>query len=324
MAATSSMSPTAPIGSRNAGQPSFGRRLSTFLYRRPTLALLLLLTPPLMWLGVVYLGSLFALLVQSFYHIDTGLAGVVVPEFTLATYLDLLTPAHFDIIGRTALMAAVVTLLAGLVAFPLAYYIARYASPRTKPILFLAISLPLWSSYLVRVYAWKLILSKEGIVNWFVTQLGLDWALEGLLSIPGIGGRTLSVSPLGMAVVFLYVWLPYMILPIVAALERVPRSLTEASGDLGARPSTTFRRVILPLAFPGVLAGSIFTFSLTLGDFIIPTIIGDSSPFIGLAVQSYQGVAGNLPLAAAMTVVPIVIMAVYLTLAKKLGAFDAL
>lgn len=307
-----------------AVRPSFGRRLSTFLYRRSTLSLLLLLTPPLIWLGIVYLGSLFSLLIQSFYHIDTGLAGVVVPEFTLATYLDLLTPAHFDIIGRTALMAAVVTLLAGIFAFPLAYYLVRYAPPRARPILYLAISLPLWSSYLVRVYAWKLILSKEGIINWFVTQLGLDWVLDGLLSIPAIGGRSLSTSPTGMALVFLYAWLPYMILPIVAALERVPRSLTEASGDLGARPATTFWRVTLPLAFPGVVAGSIFTFSLTLGDFIIPTIIGDSSPFIGLAVQSYQGVAGNLPLAAAMTVVPMLIMAVYLTLAKKLGAFDAL
>jgi putative spermidine/putrescine transport system permease protein len=319
------MAPSTRIASPvSLSSPSFGRRLSTFLYRRSTLTLLLLLTPPLLWLGVVYLGSLIALLVQSFYHIDTGLAGQVVEEFTLATYGDLLTLPHFDIILRTASMAAVVTALAGVVAFPLAYYIARYAAPRTKAILYLAVSLPLWSSYLVRVYAWKLILSKEGIVSWFVSQLGLDWALEGVLSIPGIGGRTLSVSPLGMAVVFLYVWLPYMILPIVAALERVPRSLTEASGDLGARPSTTFWRVILPLAFPGVVAGSIFTFSLTLGDFIIPTIVGDSSPFIGLAVQSYQGVAGNLPLAAAMTVVPITIMAVYLTIARKLGAFDAL
>ena len=308
----------------SAGRHALGRRLSTYLYRRSTLALLLLLTPPLMWLGVVYLGSLFALLVQSFYHIDTGIAGHVVPEFTLATYRDLLTLPHFDIIGRTTLMASVVTALAGVVAFPLALYMVRYASPRTRSILYLAVLLPLWSSYLVRVYAWKLILSKEGIVNWLVTQIGLNGALEGLLSIPGIGGPSLSASPIGMVVVFLYAWLPYMILPIIAALERVPRSLTEASGDLGARPFATFRRVILPLAFPGVVAGSIFTFSLTLGDFIIPTIIGDSSPFIGLAVQSYQGVAGNLPLAAAMTVVPMTIMAVYLTLAKKLGAFDAL
>ncbi len=305
--------------------PSLGRRLSTYLHSRPRLALALLLAPPLLWLVVIYLGSLFALLINSFFKLD-GFTGLVIRQFTLDTYRDLLTQAHFDIMGRTAGMAALVTVAAAIVAFPLAYYIARHASPRLKPLLYLAVSIPLWSSYLVRVYAWRFILAKDGVLSWFLTQLGLDGALKALLESPLIGGpwTSLSVSPVGLFLVFLYVWLPYMILPVIAALERVPRSLLEASGDLGGRPWHTFRHVILPLVFPGVVAGSIFTFSLTLGDFIIPTIIGDSSPFIGLAVYSYQGTSGNIPLAAAFTIVPIAIMAVYLTIARRLGAFDAL
>jgi putative spermidine/putrescine transport system permease protein len=299
------------------------RKLSTFFYGRPRLTLLLLLLPPLLWLGVVYLGSLFALLIQSFYHLD-AFTGRVVREFTLATYRDLLTSANLDIAARTTVMAAFVTVASALLAFPLAYYMARYASPRSKTLLYLAVTMPLWSSYLVRIYAWKLILAKEGVLTWFVERLGLGGLLDALLSIPSIGGPSLSVSAIGMFLAFLYVWLPYMILPIVAALERVPPSLIEASGDLGARPGETFRNVLLPLAFPGVVAGSIFTFSLTLGDFIIPSTFGNSSLFIGQAVLSHQGTAGNIPLAAAFTVVPMVIMAVYLLGAKWLGAFDAL
>jgi len=248
----------------------------------------------------------------------------VVRIFSLDTYRDLLTQAHFDIIGRTEGMAAVVSVAAAFVAFPIAYYMARYASRRSKALMYLAVLLPLWSSYLVRVYAWKLILAKEGIITWFFSQVGLQGVVKTVLSIPGIGGESLSVSPLGLFLVFLYVWLPYMILPVQAALERVPKTLLEASGDLGARPSETFRRITLPLVLPGVVAGSIFTFSLTLGDFIIPNIIGDSSPFIGLAVYQYQGTAGNVPLAAAFTIVPMTIMAVYLIVARRLGAFDAL
>jgi putative spermidine/putrescine transport system permease protein len=221
-------------------------------------------------------------------------------------------------------MAAAVTAAAAAIAFPLAYYMVRYASLRMKAALYLAVMLPLWSSYLVRVYAWKLILAKEGIVTWFATQLHLGWVLEGLLSIPVIGGPSLSTSYIGSFLVFLYIWLPFMVLPIVAALERVPRSLVEASADLGASPRETFRKVILPLAFPGVVAGSIFTFSLTLGDYIIPGIIGNSRPFIGQAVYQLQGTAGNIPLAAAFTIVPIVIMGAYLLVARRLGAFDAL
>jgi putative spermidine/putrescine transport system permease protein len=247
-----------------------------------------------------------------------------VREFTLSTYAQLFTPANLDIFWRTTRMAAVVTLADALLAFPLAYFIARYASARLKPILYLAVILPLWSSYLVRVYSWKLILAKEGIISWVFQTLGLQGVLDWVLGLPGIGGSSLSVSSLGVFLAFTYIWLPYMILPIQAALERVPRSLLEASGDLGARPAQTFRHVILPLAFPGVVAGSIFTFSLTLGDFIVPSALGNSSFFIGQAVLSHQGTSGNLPLAAAFTVGPMVIMGVYLLVARRLGAFDAL
>ena len=221
-------------------------------------------------------------------------------------------------------MAGAVTITDALLAFPLAYYIARFASPRLKTWLLIAVTIPLWSSYLVRVYAWKLILAKEGILSWFINLLGLNPVLDWLLSIPGIGGSSLSLSPLGMFIVFSYIWLPYMIIPVQTALERVPGSLLEASGDLGAKPFQTFRNIILPLAFPGVVAGSIFTFSLTLGDFIIPLSLGNSKFFIGQAVYSYQGTGGNIPLAAAMTMGPVAIMVIYLLVARKLGAFDAL
>ncbi len=300
-----------------------GRRFANLLYRRPRLLLFLLLAPPLLWLGVIYLGSLFALLLQSFFSVD-AFSGVVVREFTLSTYAQLFTPANLDIILRSVLMAAAVTLAAAFIAFPVAYYMARFAGPRLKALLYLGVMLPLWSSYLVRVYSWKLILAKEGILTWVFGQLHLTWLLDALLALPVVGGPSLSVSYLGTFVVFLYIWLPFMILPVQSALERVPVSLIEASADLGARPWFTFRKVILPLAFPGVVAGSIFTFSLTLGDYIIPGIIGSSRFFIGQAVYAHQGTAGNIPLAAAFSVVPIVIMAVYLLIAKRLGAFHAL
>lgn len=306
-----------------ATPPSPGRRLSTFLYRRPGLVLALLLGPPLLWLVVVYLGSLLTLLLQSFFHLD-DFTGLVVRRLTLATYRDLFTRANLDIVGRTTAMAAAVTLAAALLALPLAYTMARYASARMKAVLYLSVLLPLWSSYLVRVYSWRLILSKEGILSWVFTQLHLDGVLNWLLGLPVVGGPSLSVSFMGIFLVFLYVWLPYMILPIQAALERVPRSLLEASGDLGARPFQSFRHVILPLAFPGVVAGSIFTFSLTLGDFVVPYSLGNSSYFIGQAVLSHQGTSGNIPLAAAFTTLPMAIMALYLLGARKLGAFEAL
>jgi len=304
-----------------AGTPA--TRLSTFLYLRPWLVLSLLLVPPLLWLGIVYLGSLFALLVQGFFSID-DFTGLTVYTPTLATYAELFTATNLVIILRTVLMAAAVTAICGMIALPLGIYMARHAGVRAKAVLYLAVMLPLWSNYLVRVYAWKLILAKEGAITWILAKLHLLWLLDGVLAIPVIGGPSLSVSYIGTCIVFVYIWLPYMILPVEAALERVPRSLVEASADLGARPRETLRKVILPLAVPGIAAGSIFTFSLTLGDFIIPNLIGSSRPFIGQVVYSYQGTAGNLPLAAAFAVVPVVVMAVYLTIARRFGAFDAL
>jgi putative spermidine/putrescine transport system permease protein len=298
-------------------------RVSTYLYQRPRLILALLLGPPLLYMVVVYLGSLFALLINSFYYLEE-FTGLVVRQFTLRTYAQIFEPYNRDIFVRTASMAAAVTFFDALIAFPLAYYIAKFASPRLKTWLIIAITIPLWSSYLVRVYAWKLILAQEGILSWFIRLLHLDGALNWLLSFEGIGGSSLALSPIGLFIVFAYIWLPYMIIPIQTALERVPGSLLEASSDLGARPLQTFRTVILPLAFPGVVAGSIFTFSLTLGDFIVPLTLGNSKFFIGQAVYSYQGTAGNIPLAAAMTMGPVVIMIIYLLIARRMGAFDAL
>lgn len=302
---------------------SFSNRLSTFFYLRPRLLLTAFLVPPLLWLGIVYLGSLFALLAQSFFSID-DFTGQVVREPTIANYLRLFTAANLSIILRTVSMAAIVTLLCALIAFPIAYYMARYATGRTKALFYVAVMLPLWSNYLVRVYSWRLILAKEGVIHWTFEQLGLGGVLEWILSLDLVQGSSLSNSYIGTCVTFVYIWLPYMILPLQAALERVPRSFIEASSDLGARPRQTFRKVILPLAIPGVAAGSIFTFSLTLGDYIIPQLIGSSRPFIGQAVYQLQGTAGDVPMAAAFAVVPIVIMAIYLTFAKRLGAFDAL
>ena len=298
-------------------------RISDAFWRRPGLLVVLLLLPPALWLGIVYLGSLFALLLQSFFSIDE-FSGVVVREFTLKTYGELFAPANLDIILRTVVMATLVTIASAIIAFPIAYYAARYARGGWKAVFYLGIMLPLWSSYLVKVYAWKLILAKEGILGWFLDLLHLTWLLDAWLALPGVGGNSLSVSPTGTFIVFVYVWLPFMILPIQAALERVPPSMVEASGDLGATPVQTFRHVLWPLALPGVIAGSIFTFSLTLGDYIIPQIVGTSARFIGLAVYQYQGTAGNIPLAAAFAVVPIVIMGFYLWWAKRRGAFDAL
>jgi putative spermidine/putrescine transport system permease protein len=311
-------------GDRNgAGRGTWSRRASAFLFAHPRLFLAALLSPPLLWLGVVYLGTLVALLVQGFFSIDE-FTGLIRREPTLDTYAELLRPAHLDIILRTASMALAVTGAAAIVAFPLAYYMARHASGRVKALLYLGVLLPLWSSYLVRVYAWKLILAKEGIITWVAVKLGLSSALDGLLALPVIGGASLSVSYAGTFLVFLYVWLPYMILPIQAALERVPRSVIEASADLGASTVRTFRSVVLPIALPGVVAGSIFTFSLTFGDFIIPQIIGSSRLFLGQVVYIQQGTAGNVPLAAAFCIVPILVMGVYLAAARRVGAFDAL
>jgi putative spermidine/putrescine transport system permease protein len=300
------------------------RATSTWFWRHGPWLTAALLLPPLLWLGVVYLGSLLALLAHSFFRLDE-FSGQVVHEWGLGAYVELLTQrANLDIILRTVAMAAAVTVASAVIAFPIAYMAARYAGPRLKALFYLGVMLPLWSSYLVRVYAWKLILAKEGVVSWAAAGTGTTWLLDAVLAIPGVGGPSLSISYLGMFLVFTYIWLPFMILPVQAALERVPGSLIEAAADLGAKPGTAFATVILPLAVPGLVAGSIFTFSLTLGDYIIPYIVGTSSLFIGQAVYIHQGTAGNIPLAAAFSVVPIAIMAVYLTVAKRLGAFDAL
>ena len=298
-------------------------RASTYLYRRPKLLLLLMLIPPLVWFVVVYLGALATMMLNSFFYLD-GFTGKVVRQFTLQTYAKLLEPTNLQIFWRTTAMAAMVTLACIILSFPLSYFMARHASPRTKTFLYLAVTLPLWSSYVVRVYSWKLILAQEGIVSWFSHLVHLDGILDWYLNLPVVGGPSLSVSATGIFLVFVYIWCPYMILPIATALERVPKSLVEASGDLGANPGQTFSHVILPLALPGVVAGSIFTFSLTLGDFIVPSLFGNSSYFIGKAVLTYQGTSGNIPLAAAFTMGPIVIMIAYLLIARRLGAFDAL
>lgn len=303
---------------------SFLRRIGAFFFRHPNFALGSLLLLPMLWLGVFYLGSLAALLTQSFFRLD-GFTGRVIRQFGLETYQkQLFTPANMDIVLRTFLMAASVTIFSALIAFPLAYYMARYAGYRMRGFLYLLVLLPLWSSYIVRVYTWKIILAQEGVLTWLLSVCGLGGVLQAILNVPGIGGPSLSFSLLGTFIVFVYIWLPYMILPINSALERVPKSVIEASSDLGASPGYTFRHVILPLAWPGVVAGSIFTFSLTLGDYIIPGIVGNSSYFIGQAVFVQQGTAGNIPLAAAFTMIPMFIMAIYLLIARWQGAFDAL
>ncbi|MDP3082117.1 MAG: ABC transporter permease [Rubrivivax sp.] len=302
--------------------PSLRRRSSDLLYRKPGLLLLLLLAPPLLWFGVIYLGSLFALLANAFFRLD-DFTGQVVREVGVSNFIALVEPANLDAARRSIVMAIAVTLSCALLAFPVALLMARHARGATKALLYIAVMLPLWSSYLVRLYAWKLLLAKEGAISWLAEATRTTWLLDALLATPAIGGPSLSFSTLGTYIVFVYMWLPFMILPVMAALERIPASTLEASGDLGARPRTTLRHVILPLAMPGIAAGSIFTFSLTLGDYIIPQVIGDSTQFIGQVVYRQQGVAGNIPFAAAFSLVPILVIGIYLWLAKRQGAFDA-
>ena len=317
------MATASAIADLNASAPTLADRVSALLFRRRGMVLALLLTPPLLWFGVIYLGSLFALLAQSFFRLD-DFSGVVVHEVGMQNFIALLEPANLDVVGRSLVMSTLVTVASVVIAFPVAYYMARHARGTQKALLYIAVMLPLWSSYLVRLYAWKLLLAKEGAVAWLVSQLHLQWLLEGVLAMPVVAGNSLSFSPLGTFIVFVYMWLPFVILPIQAAIERIPASVLEASADLGAGPRQTFWQVILPLAMPGVAAGSIFSFSLTLGDYIIPQVIGNSTLYIGQVVYRQQGVAGNLPFAAAFSLVPIVIIAVYLWLARRKGAFDAL
>lgn len=287
-------------------RPGPGRRLSAFLFRHPRLRLAALLAPPLAWLVVVYLGSLFVLLLAAFW--DTNeFTSEVVHTFTLDNFRTLWErEVYRDVAWRTIKMAALVTIADAVLAFPIAYYMARVASPRTRNLLLVAVVMPLWASYLVKAYAWRTMLANQGILNWALDPFGLNG--------PGY-------STTGLWLVFTYLWLPFMILPLYAGLERIQPSLLEASADLGARPGRTFLRVVLPLVFPAVLAGSLFTFSLTLGDYIAPGLI-TSEQFIGTVIYSIRGQA--LPLAAAYTMVPIAVMVVYLLLARRLGAFENL
>nr|WP_315848961.1 ABC transporter permease [uncultured Rhodoferax sp.] len=299
------------------------RALSNLIYQRRTLTLLLILTPPLLWFGVVYVGSLLTLLSQSVFVFD-DMSMSVVAEFTTDNFANLLVPANLDIVLRTLGMAIAVTLGTVLIGFPMAYYMAHHASPAEKGFFYVGVMLPMWASYIVKAYAWTVLLAQGGVIYWVVNALGLQAVLQAVLAIPVIGGDTLATSNLGRFLVFTYIWLPFMVLPIQAAIERVPANLLLASGDLGARPWQTFRTVLWPLAFPGVVAGSIFTFSLTLGDYIIPQLVGPSGLYIGNMVYTMQGTIGNIPMAAAFTCVPIVLITIYLSIARRLGAFNAL
>ena len=299
------------------------RALSNFFYQRRTLTLLLILTPPLLWFGVVYLGSLLTLLSQSVFVFD-DMSMSVVPELTIDNFANLLVPANLDIVLRTLGMAIAVTLGSVCIGFPMAYYMAHHASPREKGFFYVGVMLPMWASYIVKAYAWTVLLAQGGVIYWVINALGLQGALQAVLAIPVVGGDTLATSNLGRFLVFTYIWLPFMVLPIQVAIERVPANLLLASGDLGARPWRTFRSVLWPLALPGVVAGSIFTFSLTLGDYIIPQLVGPSGLYIGSMVYTMQGTIGNIPMAAAFTCVPIVLITIYLSIARRLGAFNAL
>jgi putative spermidine/putrescine transport system permease protein len=297
--------------------------IAELLQRRRLLLPALLLGPPLLWFCGVYLGSLLSLLWQGFHGFD-DFSMRVLPTLTLANYGKIFDDANFEIVLRTLAMATAVTLAAAAIAFPIAYYMARHASRALKGLFYVGVMLPMWASYIVKAYSWTVILAKGGILYWALGKLQLAGAMDALLTLPVVGGSTLSTSNLGRFLVFTYLWLPFMILPIQAALERVPPNLLQASADLGAKAAQTFRHVTWPLAFPGVVAGSIFTFSLTLGDYIIPQLVGPPGLYIGSYVYVQQGAVGNIPMAAAFTVVPIVLVAAYLAIAKRLGAFDAL
>ena len=290
-----------------APKRSVGRRLADLFYGRPRAAVAALLSGPVTWLVIGYLGSLAVLLVAAFWSVD-ALSGELTRSFSLNNYQILIDDSVYRIVAqRTVLIALLVTLTDVLLAFPIAFYMAKVASPRAKGILLVAVLMPLWSFYLVKAYAWRIILSDGGILNWALHPFGITG--------PGLQGT------LPAYLTFTYLWLPFMILPIYAGLERIPNSLLSASEDLGAGPLTTFRRVILPLAFPAVVAGSIFTFSLTLGDYITPQLV-TSTQFIGNVIKA--NIATNLPLASAYATVPIVVMVVYLLIARRLGAFEHL
>jgi putative spermidine/putrescine transport system permease protein len=287
-------------------------RVSAALWRRPWARATLLLTPPLAWFILIYLAALVVLLITAFWRINPFTTNIE-QVWNLGNFTQILgSSAYREIILRTVGMAAGVTIVDAVIAFPFAYYMARLATPRLRTVLFVAILLPLWASYLARVYAWLLIFTHDGLLNWTLGRFG-------------ISAVNLIYTNKAVFIVFCYVWLPFMIIPVYAALERIPPSQIEASQDLGGRTSRTLRSVILPFVLPGLVAGSIFTFSLTLGDFITPILIGGTgSNFIGNVIEGNVGIAGNVPFAAAMALVPIVIMAAYLLFARALGAFKAL
>jgi putative spermidine/putrescine transport system permease protein len=285
---------------------SLGRRLSRFFYGHPRLSLALLLAAPVGWLVVVYLGSLLVLLLAAVWNVDP-FTSKVVHTYTFDNFRRIVDePVYREVAWRTIRMAGLVTVADAVLAFPIAYYMARVASPRARNLLVVGVLVPLWASYLVKAYAWRTILSGAGVLNWALDPIGLSFH---------------GYSEVGLWLVFTYLWLPFMILPVYAGLERIPDSLLEASADLGGRSLRTFWRVTLPLAFPAVVAGSIFTFSLTLGDYIAPKLI-TSQQFIGTLIYDNHGT--NLPVAAAFTLVPIVVMVVYLLVARRLHAFEAL
>jgi putative spermidine/putrescine transport system permease protein len=301
----------AELAEAGASLRSVRLRLSAVLWRRPWLKLALLLAAPVLAFAVVYVGALASLFVASFWQVDS-FTGKLVHTWTLENFRSLYhDKVYREIAFRTLWMAAAVTLTDIVLAFPLAYFMARVAPARLRAVLFVAVLLPLWSSYLVRIYAWRTILAKNGALNWALNGVGL----------PDAG---LAYTNTAMWIVFSYVWLPFMVLPLYAALERIPDNYLEASADLGGKNWRTFRSVVLPLALPGIVAGSIFTFSLTLGDFITPALVGGAgSAFIGNIVEEYIGINGNIPFAAAFATVPVVIMGVYLLVARRLGAFEA-
>ncbi len=293
----------------SAPTPSRSRRLAAWLHARPRTRLWLLLALPLFWLVVVYLGSLFILLLNAFWTSDSFTGKVNPFDWSLAAFEQIASNEVYRTIAlRTLGMAVLVTVTDALLAFPIAYYMARVASPRVRRLLVVAVLLPLWASYLVKIFAWRTVFLGNGLVSWLLAPFGIQ----------GPGTDEIANS----WIVFSYLWLPYMILPIFAGLERVPGSLIEASADLGARAGTTFRRVVLPLVFPALIAGSIFTFSLTLGDYIVPSLVSDTD-FIGNVIYDNSAL-GNLPVAAAYSLVPIVIVIAYLVIARRLGAFESL
>jgi putative spermidine/putrescine transport system permease protein len=307
MAVTEAAAPAKP-----ARQDGVWSRVSAALWRRPWARATLLLTPPLAWFLLIYFAALVVLLITAFWQINPFTTNIERVWSLTNFQMIFSSPAYRQIILRTVVMAAAVTVTDAVVAFPFAYYMARVASPRARTALFVAILLPLWASYLAKVYSWLLIFTHDGILDWSLGKIGL-------------GQVHLIYTNWAVYTVFCYLWLPFMIIPVYAALERIPASQIEASQDLGARTWRTTRLVMLPLALPGIVAGSIFTFSLTLGDYITPLLVGGTSAtFMGNIIYSNIGIANNVPFAAAMACIPIAIMAVYLLGARALGAFEAI